>query len=338
MKAMVLRGPNDLAAGEVPRPKLEQGQVLVRITHSGVCGTDLKIFNGSIPVSYPLIMGHEMVGEIVEGTGSDGAGPGTRVLIDPFISCGMCFHCRIGQSNLCANGVLDGRDANGGFAEYLAVPASNVFRLPDSISSRIAPLIQVMTTCLHAQRRATPVMGRSVVVLGLGVTGQLHVQLAKAHGAYPVIGVSRSAFKSELAQKLGADLTLRGREDAVDKVLEATGGLGADLVIETTGILTSLANAIGMARLGGTLSLFGITTAKEGALPFYQLYFKELSLINARAAKGEDFPSSIDLVHRGVVRLEPLITHVTPLAELGTAIDMLKSDVDGRLKIIVDHT
>src|SRR5712692_3725862 len=248
MKAMVLKAPGELVLDEAARPGVGAGQVLIRVSHSGVCGTDLKIFNGAIPVKYPRIMGHEMIGEVVECGAGDAFHPGDRVIVDPELFCGECFHCRIGQTHLCPNGMLLGRDTNGGFAEYVSAPASHVFRLPESIDSRTAPLIQVLTTCLHAQRLTNILAGESVVVLGLGVTGQLHVQLAKARGASPVIGITRSAAKRELAQKVGADLTLASGEGTIQKVLEATEGRGADLVIETTGAMASLTDAIHMAR------------------------------------------------------------------------------------------
>jgi 2-desacetyl-2-hydroxyethyl bacteriochlorophyllide A dehydrogenase len=337
MKAMVLRAPHELAFDEVARPKLAAGQVLVRVTHSGVCGTDLKIFSGAIPVRYPLIMGHEATGEVVDASGNEGLRAGDRVIMDPELFCGVCFHCRVGQTHLCPSGQLLGRDANGGFAEYVAVPASHVFPLPDSIDGRVAPLIQVLTTCMHAQRLVNVFPGESVVVMGLGVTGQLHVQLAKARGAYPVIGITRSASKRELAESLGADLTIPGGPGAIEKVREATQGRGADLIVETTGVVPSLADAVKMARVGGRLLLFGIITAKEGALPFYDLYFKELALINARVAKPEDYPNSIDLVQRGIVRLEPLVSNVMQLGELNDAMGMLGSDNGQRMKIILEH-
>jgi L-iditol 2-dehydrogenase len=174
-------------------------------------------------------------------------------------------------------------------------------------------------------------------VLGLGVTGQLHVQLAKARGA-TVIGVTRSADKRALAETLGADLTIPGGDDAIEKVREATEGRGADVVIETTGVVQQLSAGINMTRSGGRVLMFGIITAKEGALPFYDLYFKELSLINARVAKSEDYPGAISLVQRGLVKLEPLVSDVLPLGDLKRAIGMLGSDGGGqRMKIILDH-
>jgi 2-desacetyl-2-hydroxyethyl bacteriochlorophyllide A dehydrogenase len=329
MRAMVLRAPGDLALSDVARPEVPAGHVLVRITHSGLCGTDLKIYKGAIPAQYPLIMGHEMVGELVGGE---------RVIIDPVLSCGTCFHCRIGQTNLCPAGGLIGRETDGGFAEYAVVPAAQVFRLPDSLDLRIAPLIQVATTCLHAQRLGDVSLGESVAVIGLGVSGQLHVQIAKARGAAKVIGISRSKFKNDLAMQLGADVAIESGPGTVAKILDETEGRGADVVIECTGVMSSIADAIRMARFGGRILMFGITSSTSGALPFYDLYFKELTLVNNRAATAQDFPVTIDLVNRGVVRLEPLVTHRMALDELGAALGMVEDGGERRLKIILDHT
>jgi 2-desacetyl-2-hydroxyethyl bacteriochlorophyllide A dehydrogenase len=344
MKAMVLRAPSDLVEDEVARPQPGPGQVLVRITHSGVCGTDYKIYNGSIKVPYPLIPGHEMAGEVVDvgrvppRTGATSGGPaiGDRVIIDPETYDGTCFYCSKGLTNLCPNGTLIGRDVNGGFAEFLEVPATQVHHLPDSIDDRTAPMIQVLTTCLHAQRQVEIFPGDTVAVIGLGVTGQLHVQLAKARGAR-VIGITRSAEKRAMAEKLGADITIPGGDAAVQQVREATDGRGADLTIETTGVMKQLADSVHMTRFGGTVLMFGIYTVKEGALPFYDLYFKEISLISARVAKPEDYTACIALVERGQVRLEPLVSDVLPLGELKAAIGLLSSDSGQRMKIILDH-
>jgi threonine dehydrogenase-like Zn-dependent dehydrogenase len=180
--------------------------------------------------------------------------------------------------------------------------------------------------------------GESVVVYGLGVSGQLHVQLAKSRGAKPVIGVTRSAEKRALAEKLGADFTIPSGAGALDEVRAATAAHGGtDVVIETTGLVPSLAASIAMARPGGRLLLFGIITASEGALPFYDLYYKELALISARAAKSEDYPGSLALVEEGLVRLEPLISDVMPLEQLPQAIEMLGSENARRMKIIMRH-
>jgi 2-desacetyl-2-hydroxyethyl bacteriochlorophyllide A dehydrogenase len=336
MKAMILSAPHELKVGEIDRPQLGPGQVLVRVTNSGICGTDLKIFEGAIPVRYPLVMGHEMIGEVAESS-DDALREGQRVVVDPVVYCGVCPNCRAGQTNLCPNGSLLGRDGNGGFADYILVPRSQVFPLPDAIDNQVAPLIQVVTVCLHGHRLVNIFPGQSVVVVGLGVTGQVHVQLAKAWGANPVIGITRSAWKRKLAMDLGADLTLPAGTYGVRGVMETTGGRGADMVIESTGVVPAISDAITMTRLGGTIMMFGTTTVTQGSLPFYQLYYKELKLINTRAAKSEDFPASIDLIARGVVKLKSLVTHVVPLSDLKNAIGMLETDADQRMKIIMDH-
>jgi len=331
MKAIVLRGAGSLVAADVDEPAPQPGEVLVRVTHSGVCGTDLKIFTGAMPAASPLIMGHEIAGEVVDG------GPAGRVLVDPVLYCGRCRHCAAGRTNLCPHGGIIGREVNGGFAEYVVAPRSHVYPLPDTLDSRDAPLVQVLTTCLHAQRRAGLGRGQSVAVLGLGVSGQLHVQLAKARGAAHVTGVTRSAWKRALAEELGADLTAPSGGAAIQTVRAATDGVGADVVIESTGHIGSLADAIAMVRPGGTIVLFGIFTARDAALPFYDLYVKEPTIVSARAATGVDFPESIDLAAQGRVRLPPLVTQVLPLASLGEALALVERDVDGRMKIILEH-
>ena len=337
MKAMVLEADGRVAAREVGRPVAAAGETLVRVTHSGICGTDLKIYRGAIAVRHPLIMGHEMIGEIVDGEGCDGAGPGARAIVDPVLFCGTCYHCRAGQTNICPTGTLLGRDRDGGFAEYVVAPAANVFPLPDEIGDAEAPLIQVLTTCVHGHRLAPVFPGEAVVVIGLGVTGQLHLQLAKARGAGPVIGVSRTAWKRELAEQLGADATAPPGAAAREAVLAATDGRGADMVIESVGQVAVIAEAIDLVRIGGRIMVFGIHTAETGALPFYQLYFKELEIVNARAAKGEDYPAAIDMVRRGAVRLGPLLSHTIGLGEIDQALAMLSQDGLHRMKIVLAH-
>jgi 2-desacetyl-2-hydroxyethyl bacteriochlorophyllide A dehydrogenase len=335
---MVLEAPNKLVLREVERPPLRDGNVLVRVTNTGICGTDQSIYYGGIPVSYPLIMGHEAIGEIVEGEGAGGLGRGSRVILDPVYFCGQCYQCRAGQTNLCPNGGLVGRDRDGGFAEFVTVPAGNVYRLPDGVADGAAPLIQVLTTCLHAHRLAKVFPGEAVVVIGLGVTGQLHVQLAKARGAHPVIGITRSQWKRDLAGELGADITAPPGPEAARAILDATDGRGADLVIECASRVEVLAEAMILARIGGRVLAYSTYTEKQGELPFYDWYFKELQIINARAAKSEDYPACIDLVQRGQVRLDPLISHTLPLPKLDEALALLTGGGGSRhMKVILDH-
>ena len=338
MKAMVLGKPSSVSLEDVEQPHSDTGDSIVRVTHSGICGTDLKIFTGGIPAKYPLIMGHEMIGEVVEAAGSETPKAGSRVIVDPVTFCGNCFHCDIGQTQLCPNGGLIGRDADGGFAEYVAAPPGNIYAMPDGIGDREAPLVQVLTTVMHAQEMASIGPGDNVVILGLGVSGLLHVQLAKARGAKSIIGITRSAWKREVADTIGADLTLAPDETTKERVLEATNGIGADVVIESAGKLPVLAQAMDLVRLGGRVLGFGIHTDTEGALPFYDMYFKEIQFINARAATQKDFASCLDMCASGAIDLRPLISDVVPLDQLDQALKMVGTDAPQRMKIILENT
>jgi 2-desacetyl-2-hydroxyethyl bacteriochlorophyllide A dehydrogenase len=335
MRAMVLTEPNVIEQQDIPEPKADQGEALVKVSNTGICGTDLKILSGGIPAPKPIVMGPEMVGELVSGGNGD-VKTGQRVLVDPVYYCGTCHQCLNDQQQLCPRGGLIGRDINGGFADYVAVPPNNVYAVPDAIQDHEVPLVQVLTTCLHGHRMANIFPGDVVVVLGLGVTGQLHVQLAKARGA-TVIGVTRSQWKLDLAKTLGADYTFAPSDDLKGQIQEIAKGDGADLVIESVGKILTLGQSFDLVRTGGSIMPFGIYVETQAELPFYQFYFKEIQILNARAAKGQDFIGSMDLVSRGVVKLDPIISDRKPLENLSGALDMLTSEAKGRMKIIMDH-
>ena len=336
MKAMVLERPNLMALKMVEDLHPKVGEVLIKTTHAGICGTDTKIYEGKIPANYPLVMGHEIVGEVIDGDTNGFAKPGARVLVDPVLYCGTCFHCKQGDTNLCPNGGIMGREVNGGFADYCIAKTSHIYPIPDELDSKTGAAIQVLTTVLHAQNKGNLANGDAVIVSGLGVTGLMHIQLAKARGAKVVVGTSRNAHKREMALALGADYAVGHGEEAKKTILEATKGIGADMVIECVGNLSMLAEAVDLVRLGGKIVPFGIYPSGQAELPFYDFYFKELQIINVRAAKGHDFSACIDLVSRGEVDLAPLITHTLPYTELNSAIRMLMEPSDERIKVILE--
>jgi L-iditol 2-dehydrogenase len=295
----------------------------------GICGTDLSIHSGKIPVDYPRVMGHEIVGTLV----GSGSGEGVRILVDPGIACGDCRQCREGRTNICTAGGLIGRDRDGGLRDLMAVPASNVHELPEGLDPGTAPMLQVLATCVHAQRRARVYPGESVVVLGLGVTGLLHLQLAKQGGAGPLIGITRSAPKLALARALGADLTIAADGSETSEVAAALPG-GADLVIECVGTVGAFARAIEMVRIGGRILAYGTMTDTSGEVPFYELYHKEISVIGARSARVEDFPMAIDAVASGRVALGALVSGRFPIDDVDEAIRA--AGAAGALKVFVD--
>lgn len=313
LKALVLDGPNQLRLEERREPSSKPGELRVRLRASGICGTDLSILSGKIPVAYPRVMGHEIVGVVEQGT--DALPPGTRVVLDPNIYCGECRYCLAGRQNICASAELLGRDRDGGLAEVVSVPARNAYPLPPEVGDEAGAMIQVVTVCIHAQRYAPIFPGMPVLVMGLGVTGILHVQLSRQRGASPILGITRSAAKRKLAERLGADATFSpsdpGLTDAVD---EATEGEGPAVVIETAGVPDSLALAIRLARPGGHIVAFGTLGDGTAELPFYSLYHKELTISSPRAALPEDFLTAIRLAHAGRLNLDEMITASEPLA------------------------
>ena len=334
MNAVVLEGPESLRLEERPEPAAGEEDVIVRIRATGICGTDVSIFGGKVPVDYPLVLGHEMVGTL--DSSASGLDPGTRVVVDPNVFCGTCYQCSKGQENVCIRAELMGRDRDGALTDLLAVPARNVYPIPEEIGDKSAPLLQVLTTCLHGQRQMQLFPQDSVAVLGLGVSGLLHLQLAKARGAHPIIGITRSESKRSLATRLGADLVIDPSDPALEEqIAEATQGYGPDLVIECVGKIETFAQAINLVRIGGRILLFGTITEDSGELPFYQLYYKEISLVNPRAAKPEDFPASIGLVASGAIELDSLVTHTFPLESAEEAI--ATTSESGSLKVILDQ-
>lgn len=327
----MLIGRERLALREIAEPIPSGDEVVVRVRTVGVCGTDLKIFRGEVPVTYPRVLGHELVGDVLEFP--DGVRPGgSRVIVDPSVSCGRCARCLEGRQNLCAAGWLLGRDRDGGLCELVAVPAANVHPLPDAIDDVSAPFVQVLTTCVHGQRLTEIAPGDRVIVVGLGVTGLLHVQLARLRGAGLVVGVTRSSAKLRLAEMLGADVAVAADQGtAFDRVMEVTSG-GGDVVIEAAGTVATLALAVRMARPGGRLLAFGTISETAGDFPFYELYYKELVVSAPRAAVPTDFPVAIEAIASGRVRVESLVSRGADLRTAGGTIGEL---TNGDLKTIV---
>lgn len=337
MRAIQVTAPGKLRVADVPEPDAS-GQALVKVQQVGICGTDVKILSGGIQVAYPRIMGHEMVGKVVR-PGPEGITPsGQRVLVDPAIACGHCALCGAGRSHLCINGGLLGRDADGVFAEYVAVPEVSLVPVPESLSDAASGLLQVLGTCVHAQRAVSVFPGDVAVVIGLGVSGQLFVQLLRAQGAI-VVGVTRTPVKRALAARNGAAATTAPAEAAA-VVDELSRGRGADLVVEAAGTEATLRSAVEFARVGGQVLAFGtITDPSEGStpgqpLPHYEMYRKELAVLHPRAGLPADYQRGIELTASGTLQLDELVTHRFALVDADAAFAAVHDPET--LKIVMD--
>ena len=330
MKAIELTRPGTLALIDRPEPTPGAGEALIAVDSVGICGTDVKIHAGQIPISYPRIPGHEVVGRVIE-PGSRGIVPvGTRVLIDPAIACGTCRECRADRPNLCPHGALMGRDVDGAMVERLVVDELRLHPIPDVVSAQAANLLQVLGTCVHAQDVSELGPGLGVVV-GLGVAGMLHLQLLRARGRR-VVGIARSEGKRAAAMRLDAD-AVAAPEDAERVVTEWSDGEGAALVVEAVGTVDTLAQAIRLCAPGGTVIVFGTITdtGTSADFPWYELYHRQIRLMHPRAAVGRDYDAAIDLAVGGV-RLEELSSRSYPLADAQAAFE---DRPEGRLKVTV---
>jgi 2-desacetyl-2-hydroxyethyl bacteriochlorophyllide A dehydrogenase len=319
MRAVRVAGPGSVEMANVAEPD-PGSDVLVRAHQVGICGTDTKIVAGKIPVDYPRILGHEMVGEVVSAPIGSPFGAGDRVLVDPGVACGWCVMCLAGRFNICLNGGLLGRDVDGVFTELSVVPVNRLVAVPDKVGDRASGLLQVLGTCVHAVKTLDTFPGQVAAVIGLGVAGQLVSQLLALQGV-DVVGITRSEWKRDLAKDAGAVAT--APPDEAEAVLsEMTDGLGPAIVVEAVGQESTLAQSISWAATGGEVVVFGTLTGAGDGLPYYQLYLKELTLHNPRAALIGDYADGVALAAAGALTLDPLVTHVLDLAEAPRAFDL----------------
>ena len=332
MRAALLTGPGRVAVREVPVPAA-RGLALVRVAQASLCATDLAIIDGQAPIRMPRILGHEMTGW-VETPGPSGRLPrGTRVLVNPALFCGHCDLCSRDLPQLCRSGGLAGRDADGGFAELVAADETRLHPVPASVPEAEAALLQVLSTCVHAQSAITGSLADTAAVIGLGVTGLLHVQLLRARGVQTIVGITRSRRNQDLALRLGAT-RVAGPEAAERVVREATGGRGVDVAVECAGTAATLAQAMRLAGAGGTVLAFGITAPAADAMPTYEWYYKELTIFSPRAARPRDCELAISLCADRRLDLAPLVTARFPLARVGDALRAARDPA--QLKVVID--
>jgi 2-desacetyl-2-hydroxyethyl bacteriochlorophyllide A dehydrogenase len=318
MRAAVVTAPGTVRVEERPDPDVEPGQVLVRTRLVGICGTDVAVVGGGVPVRLPRVMGHEMVGEVVHAPEDSGVRTGDRVVVDPSLACGACDPCRRDLKHLCVNGGLMGRDRDGCFADLLVARADALHAVPPGLTLRDAAFVQVLSTCVHAQRLLGADLPELAVVVGLGVTGLLHVQLLLAAGVETVVGVGRSPGKLARAAALGAVVVTP--EAAADAVGDLSRGAGSRVVVESAGRIEALRTASCLAAPGGDLLLFGTISPDADGVPTYDWYRKELRVLNTRAARPDDLEEAVALLAGGRVRPGDLVTAEHPFEEVALAV------------------
>ncbi len=341
MQALVLTEYNRFEVQDRPEPRLAAEEVLVRVGACGICGSDVHGMDGSTGRRQPpLVMGHEAAGTIAAlGRDVEGWNAGDRVTFDSTIYCGRCWFCRRGQINLCDHrrvlGVsCDEYRRDGAFAEYVAVPQRILYRLPDAVSFEQAAMVEPLSIALHAVGRAGTCLDDTAVVVGAGMIGLLVVQALRAAGCGQILAVDLDPRRLDLARRFGADAGLQ--VDAADvpaEVLRRTGNRGADAVFEVVGISAALQTAAACLRKGGRLALVG-NLAPKVEFSLQAAVTREWTVYGSCASCGE-YPACLNLMARGTIDVQPLISAVAPLAEGAAWFRRLHAGEEGLMKVIL---
>ena len=339
MRAAVGRPGGALEILRKPVPEPGPGEVRVRLTACGICGSDLHFYHAGVwrPDGTP---GHEMAGEIdALGDGVEGLSTGTSVAIEPIHSCGSCDCCQQGRQALCRQAQIYGVHRDGGFAEYLAVPARSVFELPPALRPQIAALTEPMAVVVHGLRRGALAKGQRVLVLGGGTIGLLSVVAARALGAGEVWMTARHPHQAELGAALGAARVLREAEADLMALDGAGRESPIDLVVETVGGSADTLDAAGAAaRPGGAVSVLGVFMGNVSlnALPYF---LKEITLAFSNCYehphRGADFETAALLVSSHRDALEALTTHDVPLDDIAQGFVLASDKKAGAVKVTV---
>lgn len=341
MKALLLREYKKLEVVDMPVPEIGPEDLLVRVKACGICGSDIHGYDGSTGRRLPpLVMGHEAAG-LVEAVGSQVADlqPGDRITFDSTVSCGNCRFCRKGRINLCDNRQVLGVSTpefrrHGAFAEYVAVPRRIAFKLPESLPFEHAAMIEAVSVAVHAVNRTPIELGDSAVVVGSGMIGLLVIQCLRLAGCGLIIAVDLEDNKLDLARTLGADIGLNPKRDDVPKrVAGLTGGAGADIAMDVVGATAPIQTALSSLRKGGSLTLVGNITPKI-ELPLQAVVSREVTLYGSCASNGE-YPQCIDLLSRGAIKVNPIISAKASLAEGPAWFERLYNNEPNLMKVII---
>ncbi|MGO9570438.1 MAG: zinc-dependent dehydrogenase [Desulfomonilaceae bacterium] len=338
MRVAMYYNNKDIRIEEMPTPRVGPDELLVKVWASGVCGSDVLEWY-RLPKA-PLVLGHEIAGEIAE-VGSDIREwkLRDRVFVSHHVPCNMCRYCLAGHHSVCDTLSATNFDP-GGFTEYVKVPAINVrngvYRLPDSMSYDEGVFIEPLACVVRGQEHTGWMPGRRVLVIGSGIAGLLHIQLARAAGAARVIAVDINASRLEAAKKLGADVALTPGEGFIDRLKESNDGRLAELVIVSTGAASAVGQAFSAVDRGGTILFFA--PSDPGAsieMPFNELWRKEVTMTTTYAGSPRDINVAIELISSGKLNVIDMITHRLPLEKTAEGFSLV-AEAGESMKVVIE--
>jgi len=334
-KAALYLGNKTIKVEVIDRPKLNAGEVLIKVSCCGICGTDLHIYQGHMDkrVRIPHIMGHELSGEIVEAPASSDLHPGDRVVVEPTVFCGNCPACNRGFTHICYNLNFLGIDTPGAFQQYWDVQADRVHKIPDTLADDLAALTEPLAVAVHDVRRASVHQGDKVVVIGGGPIGLLIAMVAHSKGA-DVIVLEINQFRLKLAQELGFEAINSQEEDVVAKIMSWTDKAGADVVFEVTASKAGAELMTELVRARGTISIVGIFNG-PAPVNLFRFFWREINAHGSRVYERCDFEQAIALAASGTVPLKKLVSEKVTLEQLQSAFERLLAG-EQLMKILVE--
>ncbi|RZQ64068.1 zinc-dependent alcohol dehydrogenase family protein [Amycolatopsis suaedae] len=328
MRAVVIEQPGEIKVSTVDDPAPSPGQVVVEVSACGICGTDIHIIDGEFaPTPYPIVPGHEFAGTVVAlGAGVGTLAEGDLVAVDPSLFCGKCHFCAIGKGNLCENWNAIGVTTNGACAEYALAPAENCYRLPEGVDVRQAALIEPLSCAVRGFDLLPRRLGEHYLIYGAGTMGLLMQQLARTAGAGSVSVVDLNTDRLATSAKLGADATATSADD-LDRPA------GWEVVIDCTGVVAAIEDALTRVRRGGTYQQFGVAPAEAMASfsPF-RLYNDEITMVGSMAVL-HSYGRAVELMGRGVVDADTMISHAMSLNNYLQAVDMFRASTGRKLQV-----
>jgi threonine 3-dehydrogenase len=327
---------------EVPVPAFGPNEVLVKVKVASICGTDLHIYNwdrwAQNRIHPPLIPGHEFCGEVAAfGQEVTSVKEGDFVSAEMHVACGKCLQCRTGEAHICQKVKIIGVDANGAFAEYVVIPESNIWKLDPAIPQDYASILDPLGNAVHTVL-AGEIAAKTVAVTGCGPIGLFSIAVAKAVGATWLFAVEVNEYRARIARAMQADFVLNpAKENVHDVIMEKTGGLGVDVVLEMAGHPDSIRTAFDIVRRGGRISLLGLTS-KPIALNFSEdIIFKGITIqgINGRRMYQTWYQMTA-LLKSGKLNLHPVITDRISMKDFGKAMERLKTGEASKILVYPD--
>lgn len=339
MRVAMYHNNSDVRLQEMPVPRICPGEMLIRIRASGICGSDVMEWY-RLPKA-PLVLGHEIAGDVVEvGEGVTRYKVGDRVSASHHVPCNTCYYCLSGHHTVCDTLRSTSFDP-GGFAEFVRLPPINsdrgVYLIPDSVSYEEATFTEPLACVLRGQRQAGLKPGQSVLVMGSGIAGLLHINLARALGAGRIAATDISGYRLKAAGKFGAELAIHAREDVPARFRQFNGGRLADQVIVCTGAVTAIEHALQSVERGGTI-LFFAPTDRGVTIPISinDLFFRnDITLTTTYAGSPADHETALQLIRAGAANVSEMITHRLALEETGLGFQLV-AKADDSIKVIIE--